>query len=507
VGSEDERGGRGGGSWRLNETGEDVTSTASDRSQAFTVRRSPDSPVWVTRRAPYAPTPRGVPAKAATGPSQRAAASRDRSRVALMVVLVVAAMPVRLSESVGFIGSVSILDILLLVIAATLLLDLAIRAVDVGYRELFWLLALPLLVTTLSLAWSEDRAATMRALVIYAEALVAYLFVVRELRAAPAQQVVTYMRRYVYLVIIPAVLLLFHVPGFAPEVPYKHSSGGYLTFYTRLSHPVLGGSNNLATVLAFFTPILFYWGHTRRDRRATVAGYVTLIGIFLTLSRGVLLSFVLAGVLLVPLAAGARTTGRRIAAKVVNAVALGAVAIGAFYIVNPATHEFFSGRFSVTNLHARSELVNLAFSKVADKPVLGYGGGVNPELDALTGYRVVTGDASLRAVDPAHAALTPSDLKLDSHNAYLQQALYFGLPLGLLVSLALWATVAVFGARRRATGAALVVVYALLVQLISFLFESSFEGTVLRVLFFFSIGFAVALVRAVEAESRPEASG
>ena len=37
-----------------------------------------------------------------------------------------------------------------------------------------------------------------------------------------------------------------------------------------------------------------------------------------------------------------------------------------------------------------------------------------------------------------------------------------------------------------------VIAYTILVQLVSFLFESSFEGTVLRVLFYLSIGLAVA---------------
>ena len=45
------------------------------------------------------------------------------------------------------------------------------------------------------------------------------------------------------------------------------------------------------------------------------------------------------------------------------------------------------------------------------------------------------------------------------------------------------------------------IAYVLIVQLVLFLFESSFEGTVLRVLFYLSIGLAVALLRAIERES------
>ena len=40
----------------------------------------------------------------------------------------------------------------------------------------------------------------------------------------------------------------------------------------------------------------------------------------------------------------------------------------------------------------------------------------------------------------------------------------------------------------------------MIVQRVIFLFESSFEGTVLRVLFYLSVGMAAALLRAAEAE-------
>jgi O-antigen ligase len=396
-----------------------------------------------------------------------------------MAVLLAAAMPVRLSGSFPLINSVSILDVALIVVAFTLFLDLAFRPPDVGYPALFWLLCVPLVISTASVAWSQDRSASLRGVLIYAEALIAYLFVVRELEGLDPARVVTYIRRYAYLLIIPAVLLLLHVPGFAPQVDYNQTSGGYLTFYYRLSHPFIGASNNLATVLAFLAPILLYWGHARHDRRATLAGFVTMLAIFLTLSRGILVAFLLAGMVYALLgSAGRRVPRAGLGSKVAVGVVLGAVAVAVFYNVNPSTREFFSGRLSLTNVDSRSELVTLSFAKIASNPVLGYGSG--------TGF----------ALDPAIAGADPT---FDVHNTYLQQAIYFGLPLGLVFSLSLWGTVAVFMARRWASPLAGVVAYTLLVQLVSFLFESSFEGTVLRVLFYLCLGLAVALLRAEEA--------
>jgi hypothetical protein len=76
---------------------------------------------------------------------------------------------------------------------------------------------------------------------------------------------------------------------------------------------------------------------------------------------------------------------------------------------------------------------------------------------------------------------------------------YFGIPLGVIVSLSLCAIPAFFLARRPNPLAG-VIAYALIAQLVIFLFESSFEGTVLRVLFYLAIGLAVALLRSADAE-------
>jgi hypothetical protein len=402
-----------------------------------------------------------------------------QGRVFLMVALVAAAMPIRMAVGVPVVNSMSILDVVLLVAALTLFLDLSYRPLDTGYRQVFGLLCLPLAVATLSIVWSQDRPATLRAILIYVEGLVAYLFVVRELHGLPPARIVGYLERFAYLLIIPAVLLLLHVPGFGPRVSsdVSHSSGAYLTYFTRLSHPVLGPSNNLATVLAFFAPILIYWGHIQRDRRITIAGFVAAAAIFVTLSRGVLLSFLIAGVLYGVLSSATRTTqGNGLGRKIAGIVALGAVAIAAFYVLNPDAHEQFKTRLTLANVVSREALLSDALTKIADRPLLGYGGGASPDRDPSLVEHV--------------------------HNTFLQQAVYFGIPLGVLVSAALLGLAGFFLARRRRAAIAGVLAYVLLVQLVSYAFEASFEGTVLRVLFYMSIGMAVALLRSVESERR-----
>src|SRR4051794_17382962 len=298
----------------------------------------------------------GAPVRLAQG--RLAGVAHDRPRVALMAVLIAAAMPLRIVHSVPLLGSASVLDLALLIVGATLFLDLAFRPVDVGYRELFWFLSIPLVVSMISFVWSADRPATLRVVINYAEGLIAYLFVMREMEGLAPNRIVNYAKRYNYLVIIPAVLLLLHVPGFEPRDQAGQGAADYSGYFYRLSHPVIGRSNNLATVLAFFAPILLYWGHTRRDRRATRAGVISLIAIGLTFSRGILLAFLIAGLVYFALRAADRgvfaATG--LGVKIAATVALGAVAIGVFYAVNEPTKNLFESRISSANVKQRTEL-------------------------------------------------------------------------------------------------------------------------------------------------------
>jgi O-antigen ligase len=425
---------------------------------------------------------RARPAPLPTGRNRRL--RRDRPRIALTLLLVAAAMPVRLPVRVPVVGSVSVLDLVLIALLVTLFLDLPWRRLSWGPRPLAIALLIPPAVSALSMLWTQDRNATLRSTIVYAEAVIAYLVVLRELEGLSAARVVPFLRRYAWLVTLPAVLLLLHVPGFQPEeAGLSTTSGDYLSYYTRLSHPVLGRSNNLATVLAILVPPLLYWGHTRRDRRATTAGLIALTAVVLTLSRGVLVAFAVGGLgYLLLLRRPPGSPRRPVLGKIVAATLGLAAAAAALYELNPDTREFFLGRLSPANVARRADLYSVAFQKIAERPLLGYGAGAVPDRD------------------PA--------LFVDVHNTYLQQLLYYGLPLGILVGVAIAALPIFFVARRWRTPVAGAVAYALLVEAISFAFESSFEGTALRVIFYLTLGLLVGLVRAARAETvRPEAAG
>jgi len=409
-------------------------------------------------------------------PLRRPGVHPTRPRILLGLLLLAVAMPLRIPVDAPVISSVSILDLLLVVAAFTLVLDLPFRPLAVGYPAVLWLLSVPVLATVLSLAWSQDRTATLAVLGFTLEGVVGYLFVTRELEGLPGERVVSLLERLTVLLIVPAVLLLLGVPGFEPRQPeLSVTSGDYLSYFTRLSHPILGRSNNLATVVVVFVPVLLWWGHTHRRRSSTFVGFLGLAAVAATQSRGVLLAGVV-GLAVYLLARPPVATGERAAlGKVVAGVGALVVSSVAFFLLNPFAREFGASRLSGENFSLRTTLLAEAFEHLRERPVLGFGPGVVPDRD--------------------------SALTVDLHNTYVQQLLSFGVPLGFVVSLSLLALPVWFLVKARADvlPVAGVVGLALTIEALSFAFESSFEGSVLRVVYYISVGLLAGLVRAERA--------
>lgn len=406
--------------------------------------------------------------------------SRERLPWLLGALVLGAAAPVRAGSDLPLVGSVSLLDGVIVVVGMSLLATTATTLrLDVGYPRLFALLTFPLVVNTVSLAWSQDAVETLRASLSYIEGLIAYLYVVRATRGVAAERIVALLRRFGYLLLVPPALMLARVPGFAPQLPgLSTTSTDYVGYYTRLSHPFIGRSNNLATVLAFVVVILLWWGMTRGDRRSTRAGVVVAAAIVATLSRGVILSLaVVACWYLVVVGPRARLTAIRIGALV---AASGATAMLLLFAVAPEASQHLASRLDPANLTDRSQLASTAIAKVAARPLLGYGGAVTPDNEPT--------------------------LTAGVHNTYLQQILSFGVPLGVAVSLSFVGLAWFFFARAGPGTAGRVLGASLLVQLLIFTNQSSFEGVVLRVIFYLSVGLGAGLLAATE-PATPEPSG
>jgi O-antigen ligase len=398
-------------------------------------------------------------------------------RVALGLLLLAAAVPWRYYGSFPLVASLSVLDVAVALAAIVLVARMAMLGdVDVGDPWAAALLAvLPVLCVT-SLLWTTRLSATAVETVSYAECVVAYVFAVSQTRGLPAWRIVRMLRRFLYALLIPPVLMLLHVPGFAPQQPgLKPSDGNYLSYFSRLSHPFLGRSNNLATILLLLCVVLIHWAWTHRDIATDLAALLCTAGIILTISRGAIVALLAAALcaVLVPARPRRSRERRSIVVAVAAGVVLAALATS-YYLLNPTTREFFGGRLSDSNIALREVRFSVGLDQLVLRPFLGFGAGAVPGGDLAIAGGV--------------------------HNTYLQQLLAYGVVLGFAGVLSLLA-LAVHFLWRRPAGVRRAVGLTVVALLVDFAVESSFEGSALRVIIYLLLGMLVGLVRADEAEA------
>ncbi len=401
-------------------------------------------------------------------------AAGQRAPLLLVLLLLAAAAPVRFGYGLPLVGSVSFLDVMTgvvgLALAARVLHE---RRLQVGYPLLFGLLCVPFLAAVVSLLWSQDPSTTLREILSLLQGLLLYLYAVGATERAGAEGTLRWLRRSVYLLLAPPVLMLVGVPGFQPQEPgVAATSVDYIGYFTRLSHPFIGRSNNLASVLAFFPFVLAWWGMHRGDRRASRAAVVAVAAIALTLSRGVLGSLLLGTVLYLLVA---RPPIGLLARRTVSLGLLLGLAGALFLAFNTQARELLDTRLQAASIEDRTALVELALEKIEQRPVVGYGGGVTPE------------------AEPA--------LEAGVHNTYVQQLLSYGAPLGLLVIASLGLTSVFFLCRHKPGTPARAIGFTLLVQLLVFGSQSSFEGVVVRAIFFLFVGVVTGLLQEEERRS------
>jgi hypothetical protein len=403
------------------------------------------------------------------------ATSHGHRRVGLGLLLLAAAAPYRYYGSFPLVASVSVLDAALLLGAFGLLARRAMLGpIEIGDRRLFALVCVLPVLSLVSTLWTADLTATIRETLSYGEGVLAYVYVIQQTQGMPAAVIMRWIRRFLYVMLIPPVLMLTHVPGFMPQDPgIKTSSGDYLSYFSRLSHPFIGRSNNMATVLLPIVVVLVYWAVTRHDTSTYVASAIATIALALTVSRGAILALLIAALVLFLRRRGEHTQrAHRRLTVMISSVGLAVVlAAWSFYVINPDTHLLISGRLSLSNVFLRESRLSIGFTRLAERPLLGYGAGTLP------------------GNDPAIAG--------GVHNTYLQQLLAYGVVLGLIGVASLIESVRYF-LRGPSIGLRRAIGLALLAALLNFAVESSFEGQALRVIIYLVIGLLVGLLRASE---------
>lgn len=393
-----------------------------------------------------------------------------RHRAALLTLLVGLAAPYRFQNIAIGPATVSLLDAVCLVAGGTLLLRWTLGSrilLGFEWRVLAPLSVLPAL-SVISMLWTRDPGSTVVAIVSSAESLVVFLLIITALRNATERQILSVGRLFLVLLLIPAAAMTIRVPGFEPQIQgVSVTSGDYLSFFSRLSHPFIGRSNNLATIVCFFFfPFLEAMNDSQqgKNRKATYWFLLVLVVLLMTLSRGV---FVAVGVVFVIELVGRSSISAGTASRIVKLGAVAAAVLLIYLSVNSQASEFLSDRLRSDNLTSRFDLLDLTWGKVSERPILGHGAGVPLEVNFSTSTK-------------------------HSHNTYLNQIFYFGIPLGVAGGLSLLLL------RRRIasdqTKYANAVAAAWLTQLLVFFTQSSFEGSVLRVVIFGVLAWGCSLV-------------
>jgi O-antigen ligase len=398
------------------------------------------------------------------------------------VLMLAAGVSYRADFALGPFNSLSVLDVqLILGCALGGLWFLVGNPIRLGDPTLFACLSAPALITAVSMLWTSDTTATVRALIVYIESLAAYLLVVNLLHDGSSGTVVKLFAVFVVAALATSVLMYLGVPGFRPRIESAALSEQTLQSYLeRLSHPFIGASNNLASVLAFaIFPLAA--GVRAKLVLARPALWMAVIALLLTLSRGVIAAVCLCA--LISLVWDRKPS--LIAVCRITAVFF-VIALTGYLLLQsiPALENNLQGRLSLRTFVARADLMLQVVDAIGQRPFIGWGGGAVP--------------------------LYAPWLAGSAHNTYLENAMYFGVPLATVITICLVLLPLRMHVlfRETAPGMARLCCLGLVCQLLVFVTQTSFEGSTLKIIFYGFTGMSFVLL---EADSRaglaPRAAG
>jgi len=403
-------------------------------------------------------------------------------RILFIYLLILAfAFPVRIWVPVGLFASFSVMDVVL--VFGVLIVTHTIVSGSVNFRPISVLISLsmPVIFSFLSLLWTIDSNSTIKASLIYSEALVAYLLALVMFANMSPGIIVKYMFVFVVIIILTSIFSLMGFPGLEPQIPPDLHPGtpeylSYVTSYSaRLSHPYIGLSNNFSTVLAFFPIIFLSYSMAYNNKWYGYLSIICMFVVVLTFSRGVIAALIFSYILFIMKSQMFMKGLMR--AMIISMFLLGGVL--AYLSLNTAADRHFNNRFSSENVTGRLHAWQLGFEAISGSPIYGYGAGVP----------LVKGRLSIRNL----------------HNTFLTQIYYFGWLGGLTIVICI-VLLPRFVSRQSIGGdkARVIqrgVVFALVGQILIFVTQTSFEASVLRVIIYFLIGTSVMLIFASEREA------
>jgi O-antigen ligase len=422
-------------------------------------------------------------------------------KIAALLLTISLASAYRIRTPDWIFGSVSLFDLTLAVLAVLMLPFFKFRTPDVAIvsnkqpdparnnegkeRRLFLLLALPLIVGCISVVWAQNLIEPTKYLVSFSEALLAYFAAATVFTAIGPHTTARAVGAIVILLLVGSALSYLNVPGFDPEKIYfqdyqnEQLSAFLASYYSRLSHPFVGLSNAFAGVLSFYLFLLWTYGRVSGKKHYVYLAGLTFFAVVATLSRGVIVAVILASIVFI------RVQKIRIQVSVPGLIAVSTLIAGvlAFIFLAPEGRDLagydlsvlssLESRMSDVTISSRREIADFALERIAERPVLGYGAGVKADNSEL--------------------------LDTTAHNTYIEQILNYGIALGLFLCVSFVLVMLHFFDLRQLTSHQATVSkgvgIAVLSQLLIFVTQASFEGYLLKVIYYFSIGMGVAMIR------------
>ena len=410
-------------------------------------------------------------------------------RACALALVTCAAFPYRFERGSGLFATVSVLDFAFLASAIVVAVSVCRRGrLGIGHRGVALALSIPPLLAVCSLLWSIDFQLATKAVTLYVYALGLYVVMVNLLDEAPAQFIAGLFGWFAVVMLTGALLLYFRVPGFdlfaATDAPIDLDR--IAAAYARFSHPFIGLSNDFAPILAFTLFAIVGLSRSQPRRWVKPVAAVLAVGVFLTFSRGTMVGLAIVGL--------AYWTASRFSLRLVAKTAVVGMIVGVAVYAFASHYAFSVGDRQLTGrdividrlsnpgtVELRAEGYRTSLAVVWQRPLLGYGTGV---------------------FDPGRAG----QLSGTAHSTYLQQLVFYGVPLGLLSSAAWIALAYVFwNWRSRTTDArrfANAVAAALTVILVGAAIETFMEATVPRLLIYLLLGMSTALLNAYDTPSR-----
>lgn len=322
-------------------------------------------------------------------------------------------------------------------------------------------------IPILSLFWTRNASLSSIYIIYSLESLVAYIIMVNLLKNLTIKEIMTLFTTTSLTLVLGSVLSYLKIPGFVPDakalgIDPTMEIVYITTYYARLSHPFFGLSNNFAAVLSLFLLPIYAFYISERKSVYLIGAALTFAAILATLSRGVLIPVIMS-ILIINFIISLRNIKDFLRTSYIIPLAMLPVII--YTTRDSLVNKYLTDRLEGQTFNERIELMRIALNDIISRPLIGVGAGVQ-----------------IRGLE-----------NLNSHNSYLDQLVYYGIPLGIVLILCIIFISFQFSIKKSSNKNITVsIILSLICQYLIFASQSTFESN-LKSALFIAIAFYISI--------------